>query len=511
MAEIEAKFIVRKPEQVEDALRALADAGFTIADRGETNHTDRYFDTADWSALCAGWACRIRRRDEKATLTLKSLHGPSGSVFVRDEVSQSIPGLMTPPSAPPGPAKQQLDEIIAGKPVVELFESSCQRTVYLVKKNDPESVLIELDIDRTRIEAEKTTEKATGILEFTELELELKSGRTADLERAAAVLRDQAGLMPAKYSKFERGLQAAGLELEALLENPGLPVFGEDDPILTLLYSYLAEQLAIVRRQHPRALEGVDPEGVHQMRVATRRLRAILKAFRSMLGDDVVSRFNTELRWLARNLGHARDADVTERDAGGDPQAGAGHYQRFLAQETVSAYELLVEVLQGERCTALEDELSRFVSAGPTHAMREQFGGLGIAQCAREFVDAALHKLLAHGDAIDADAAATQLHKLRIEAKRFRYLLDFFSTVQPEQWLQLTEAVKKLQDVLGEHQDAVTAQARIADYAATLTEDSDDRDKLLSAAQLMRAETERIAATRQQFVETWSEFRAVAA
>src|SRR5210317_1033448 len=178
MAEIEAKFIVRKPEQVEDALRALADAGFAIAYRGETNHTDRYFDTAEWSVLDAGWACRIRRRNADATLTLKSLHGPDGSVFVRDEVSQPIPGLVTPPSAPAGPAKQQLDEIIAGKPVVELFELSCQRAVYLVKEDDPESVLIELDIDRTRIEAEKATEKATGILEFTELELELKSGGT---------------------------------------------------------------------------------------------------------------------------------------------------------------------------------------------------------------------------------------------------------------------------------------------------------------------------------------------
>jgi CHAD domain-containing protein len=316
--------------------------------------------------------------------------------------------------------------------------------------------------------------------------------------------------MPAKFSKFERGLQAAGLEPEALLEDCGAPVIGEDDPILTLLYSYLAEQLAIVRRQHPRALEGVDPEGVHQMRVATRRLRAIMKAFRSMLGDEVVSRFNAELRWLARNLGHARDADVTERDAGEPLQTGAGHYQRFLAQETVSAYEQLVEVLLGERCAALEDELSRFVSAGPTPAMREQFGGLSIAECARQFIQTDLQKLLVHGDAIDADAAATQLHKLRIEAKRFRYLLDFFSTVQPEQWLQLTEAVKKLQDVLGEHQDAVTAQARIADYAASLTDDGDDRAELLSAARLMRAETQRIAATRQQFAETWSEFRAVA-
>jgi CHAD domain-containing protein len=246
------------------------------------------------------------------------------------------------------------------------------------------------------------------------------------------------------------------------------------------------------------------------MRVSMRRTRAVMKAFKDMLGDDVVSHFNKELRWLARNLGRARDADVTERGVRDAGDVDADHYEQFLEQETISAYEHLVEVLQSERCSSLESELGRFVAAGPTSAMREKFGKLSIAECAGQFVRSALTELLAHGDAIDAESAAKQLHKLRIETKRFRYLLDFFSTVQPDRWLHTMEAVKKLQDVLGEHQDAVTAVNRLADYARAVRLDEKGREKLLATGRLMQKEEERISACRQQFTETWAEFRNLA-
>ena len=190
---------------------------------------------------------------------------------------------------------------------------------------------------------------------------------------------------------------------------------------------------------------------------------------------------------------------------------GSGHYLQFLEQETVSAYEHLAGVLQSERCASLEDELERFVAAGPAAEMRERHGGLSIRRCAEQFVRPALVKLLDHGDAIDADAPARQLHKLRIEAKRFRYLLDFFSTVQADEWLAVTDAVKKLQDVLGEHQDAVTAKAQLANYTATLSSGADASDQLAAAAHLMHDAVERIDTSRQQFTAAWSEFKSLVA
>ena len=388
MTEIEAKFIVRRPEQVGVALRVLSTNGLAVEDCGTAIHADRYFDTEDWSILAAGWACRVRRRDGEAKLTLKSLQGPDGSVFVREEISQPLPGedAQPPFSLPSGPVQDRLGAIVDKKQLMELFRVTSERRVYRIAGTGPESVRLQLDLDQSRIEAAKATEKAAGVLEFTELELELVAGDMADLESVATLLRIEAGLVPATFSKFERGLQAAGLEIDELLEEPGTDSISEDDPVLTLLYDYLERQLGIIWRQHPRALEGVDPEGVHQMRVASRRMRVMLKAFRDILGHDFVSRFNAELRWLARNLGRARDADVTERSAKESAGAGTGHYLRFLERQTVNAYEHLAAVLQSERCASLENELERFVAAGPAEVMRERHGGLSIKQCAQTHI-----------------------------------------------------------------------------------------------------------------------------
>ena len=512
MTEIEAKFIIRRPEQIDEALRVLAAQGFAISPRGTSSHVDSYYDTENWAILAAGWACRVRRRDGQEEVTLKSLHGPTGSVHVRSEISQAAGtdhAESSPLSLSAGPVKHELDKFLDGKAVMELFRVESRRTVFELERTDPAPMQIEVDLDESRIEAPKTTDKATGILEFTELELEARTGDAADLETIAATLRDEAGLTPAQYSKFERGLQAAGLEMDTLLGNEQPVAIDEDEPVLTLLYHFLEEQLEIMRRQHPRALEGIDPEGVHQMRVATRRTRAIMKAFRELLGEERVSLFNGELRWLARNLGRARDADVTEKGAQDTGEIESGDYERFLQRETIRAYEHLVDVLQDERCKALEDALDRFISAGPTRDMREQYGDLSIAECARQFINAALANLLAHGDAITPDSPAEKLHKLRIEAKRFRYLLDFFSTVQGDRWMQTTEAVRKLQDVLGEHQDAVTAQAQLAGYAASVARHERDREKLLVTGRLLQKEEQRIVATRHQFAETWSDFKAL--
>lgn len=515
MTEIEAKFIIRRPEQLQKALRALSAHGYTISEQGASQHVDCYYDTQNWSIVAAGWACRLRHRDDANTLTLKSLDGvdTDNNVFVRAEINQRLAPqeLTSPLHVPRGQVRDELDGVLKGMDAEELFRVSSRRTIYALEKLSPSPVRLELDLDHTCIEADKRTEKASGRLDFTELELELKSGDAADVVFAARLLRDEAGLTPAQFSKFERGLQAAGVELDAILCTTEGHALTEDDPVLRLLYRYLDEQLQIIRRQHPRALEGIDPEGVHQMRVSSRRLRALLKAFKAFFGKDVVDRFNRELRWLAKNLGRARDADVTEHGARGAEHVAADHYEQFLEEETISAYEHLVQILQSDRCAGLEDDLGLLVSAGPTPDMQERFGTFSIRDCAREYVGAALRKLLAHGDRIDADSPAKRLHNLRLETKRFRYLLDFFSTVQPEKWAETTEAVKQLQDVLGEHQDAVTAQAQLSDYAASVPMDESGRDKLLATGRLMQKEDERITATRQHFATTWSDFKALVA
>jgi inorganic triphosphatase YgiF len=200
MTEIEAKFVIRRPEQIDEALRALSANGFKISEHGTSTHVDQYFDTQDWSILGAGWACRVRHRHGEDKLTLKSLQEGDGNVFVRAEISQRMKahGMKHRLHLASGPVKDELDNILDGTPVEELFRVTSRRTVYVLDKPEAPLVRIELDLDETRIEADKRTEKATGVLTFTELELELMSGSADDLEPVAALLHDEAGLTPAQ-------------------------------------------------------------------------------------------------------------------------------------------------------------------------------------------------------------------------------------------------------------------------------------------------------------------------
>ena len=507
MTEIEAKFILRQADQVDEVVRVLTAHGYRVDRRATRPHHDRYFDTPDWAILRGGWAYRSRASEGVETLGLKSLGAARRDVFVREEIEQRLPEGEQAERGPlpAGPVQERVDALAERDQRRELFSVDSRRTIYGIVTPDDPPARIELDLDETRVEARKATRKAPGILDFTELELELESGVPETVETLARLLRDELGLTPARYSKFERGIQAAGLRLPDTFAELPLDL-DKRDPVLDLLFAYLGQQLARLERQQPRAWEGIDPEGVHQMRVAIRRLRAILRAFRDVIGEARGRWFNNELRWLARQLGRARDADVLASGAGESKGGDAGRYERYIEREAADAYANLVTVLESQRYLALLDELETLIDGGPDKHALKKYGKLSIAECAKRFVGTALAKMLARGDAIEADSPARKLHKLRIQAKRFRYLLDFFSTVQKHRWQKAIRATKRLQHVLGEHQDAVTARKRLTEYASTIPDDAPD-EMIRDAEHRIRHEQDRIDVCRRDFESAWAAFR----
>jgi len=513
MTEIEAKFIVRRPAQVEETLRVVGEHGYRLRSRGARTHVDTYFDTDDWSILRGGWTCRRRCSDDGDELTLKSLGRADGSVFLRDEISQAWPAPQEPDidRLPPGAVRDRLLELAGDRPLIAVFSVSTRRDVYVATPPRAQAPSIEIDIDAARIDAPRRSEKASGVLGFTELELELGDGDAAAIEALAAVLRGEAGLVPARCSKFERGLQAAGVDLRSILHPREQPELSEGDPMLALVFAYLGEQHECIDREFGRAWEGIDPEGVHQMRVAIRRLRAILGNFSSMLGEPQASNFNGELRWLARQLGRARDADIV-RDLADRPGAfDTNDYERHVEEAANLAYDNLLLALDSQRFAVLMHELGRYIASGIDAAKQPRHDTPTIGAFADRMVAAHAAELLTIGNAIAPTSASTDLHRLRIRIKRFRYLLDIFGTVQVARWQPLIESTRQLQDVLGQHQDAVTALAKLADYAASIPVDDEHRGKTLAASRLMQREQDRIAQSRRLFPGSWSSFRATLA
>ena len=98
MPEIEAKFLVRRSEQIDDLLAAIENLGFHLTGGECRAHDDTYFDTRDWALLRAGWVYRCRRQEDSSTLMLKSTGSADGHVFVREEIKQLAPPGTKPAS-----------------------------------------------------------------------------------------------------------------------------------------------------------------------------------------------------------------------------------------------------------------------------------------------------------------------------------------------------------------------------------------------------------------------------
>ena len=194
-------------------------------------------------------------------------------------------------------------------------------------------------------------------------------------------------------------------------------------------------------------------------------------------------------------------------DARNSSSGEASDYEKYLQEQTDDAYSNLVGVMESDRFAELADKLEQFVTSGPDEKALENLGAQTIAECSKQLVGRAYTKTRARGDAIQKDSPARQLHKLRIELKRFRYLLDFFALVQLTRWQEAIIATAKLQDVLGEHQDAVTAIERLTVYVGSLPTTDESRDELLNTARRMQAEHARVTRCRQEFDTAWAAFR----
>lgn len=219
------------------------------------------------------------------------------------------------------------------------------------------------------------------------------------------------------------------------------------------LRAWLDEQVRELNLHAEVALADTDPEGVHQLRVAVRRLRAALKA-----GVAGAAELRAELRWFFGKLGPVRDLDVLlarfRADSGGFSPGELAAVERLLGglvaeRETVQAR--LVKVLRGKRYARL---LTSLESAEPA----EQ----GQVEVDLVVAIAAPHdRLRAAVAALPYEPADEALHALRILGKKLRYAAELAEPAGGKPVRALVKATKKLQDVLGEFQDSCVAEERL--------------------------------------------------
>ncbi|MGH3795021.1 MAG: CHAD domain-containing protein [Pseudonocardiaceae bacterium] len=285
----------------------------------------------------------------------------------------------------------------------------------------------------------------------------------------------------------------------------GAPVRAKpsDSPVHQLRAA-LDSRVRALLAHDPGTRVGQDPEELHQMRVAVRRMRAALKAARPLLDRVWADDLRAELGWLGRALGPVRDADVLiERlrgraaafdDSGRD---AAEYLFEALVSERETARGDMLTALHSDRYIALLRTLAAAVSEPlPTAA------GPAAGPALRDLVHVEFRRLAKSVRRAGDDPPDEVLHALRIQGKRLRYTGELAVPVVGKRMRKLVESTVALQDVLGEHQDACVAQRRVIALLDSFG-DVVDLDVVFVAGRLVEREDLSRLATRAAWSSAW--------
>ena len=271
---------------------------------------------------------------------------------------------------------------------------------------------------------------------------------------------------------------------------------GEDPPApspFEELRSRLRHQLAEIERHDPGTRLGRDPESLHDMRVGVRRLRALLRATRGLVAADTVE-LDERLKELGRILGEVRDLDVLlERleaeaaELGGQDARRGESLLASLRTERSCCRSRLLGALRSDEYLALLDDTARTI---------DELEPSESAVTLDELTGKAAAKLRKAVRKLPKDPANEELHAVRKKGKRARYAAELAGRDK------LVKRAKKLQDVLGEHQDAVVAAERLRELAAEATP-----GQALVAGRLVEREEERRLEARAAWPKAWRKLR----
>jgi CHAD domain-containing protein len=337
---------------------------------------------------------------------------------------------------------------------------------------------------------------------FRELEVELSDTATAD-QRAALLARlrsANAGAVDAT-PKIVRALgpkATAPSDVSVLALDPHSSL---EDVVRAAISACVAKVIA----HDPGVRLGEQPEDVHQARVATRRLRSHLRTFRSLLDERWANDLRDELRWLGDVLGAVRDAEVLlERlehkvqVLAPIDQPSAEKLLDRLRNDLDRRREQLIAAFRGNRYLAL---LDRLVLAARRPRLLLRIDTEADTDVLRGLVRPAWNQLDAAVDGLADDPPDSALHEVRIRTKRARYAAEAVEPVFGKPARAMARALTDLQDVLGDHQDAVIASEWLRATAARIAEE----EIAFAAGQLAGLERHEALATRESWKAAWKQ------
>ncbi len=450
--EIERKYDVDPDCDVPD-LTVIG--GVEMAAPVELEHVATYFDTPDLRLLCAGVTLRRRTGGVDDGWHLKLPRG--------DDRREEIRVVLTEPDE--GPPDLLLDRVrvmVRDSPVAPSAVLSTRRVVHRLL-DEKGTVLAALCDDHVRAE---TSSQSPTVEEWREWELELVDGPDDLLDLAEPILVAAGARRSVVASKLSRVLA------EALPVRPAWRVrteLGGKSSAGELFSAYMGEHLERLEQQD-QLLRSGDQEGVHQLRIAARRMRSALATYAPVLQSGATTELRAELKWLGGVLAEARDAQVMQERLSAlvmqqETELVLGPVQTRIDDEMRGKFRKgradADEALNSQRYYRLLDRLETFLGAPPlTEGARGRARKIAPALLQAD-LDRLRKRHRAYGKATSSHQRNLALHEVRKAAKRLRYASESARPVFGARAMRLAVRAEAIQELLGEHQDTVVARATL--------------------------------------------------
>jgi len=507
--EIEYKFLLPNPGADRAILSSLRAQGCDVQVQRTINQEDIYLDTFDWRLFRHNLSLRLRRTGGKALYTLKSIGKIKEGLAERREIECMAEGKIRAPwDITAEKINGEIAEIIYPRRLVEHVTIRTRRRTSKVVH--PDGTEVEIAFDSAAFQADGLQRPASCRL--FEIEIELKKGAPETLEAMAKNIAGTFALVPSPQSKLETAIERLGISFPARNPPPEL-IVSAADRLDIAVKKILSFQLHRLQENIPGTMADIDTEFVHQARVATRRMRSLLRLCADAIPRRSADYFAGELLWLGSLFGAVRDLDVFSlnltkfrNSIGRAPQRTMAILLRQIQEERSALLADLKEGLSSTRCRIFSLRISTFTTRKPALHPLAPLALSTVGQAAPSVISGLFNEVILRGNRLLLKPKLKNFHKLRIQFKKLRYASEFFNPAFDGALSAFIADVVKIQDCLGELQDTVFTKELIVGFLKKWKGNVMDPGLIFILGEMHQLQQEIAQAKQGEFQEIWKQF-----
>lgn len=460
-----------------------------------------FFDTFDWRLFNKGYLL-FKEATEFHLSTLENEQRVAWSFWK----AKTLPKFWW--EFPPGPLKDKLPPILDVRALLPLLSIEKQTQSRCILNEDEKTVL-RVHLEEMRV---LNTEQKTALIKA--IALEPVRGYKKEFSEFNKFLKEL-GLKQPSRNFFSLALKAVGREPGDYSSKLDI-ILSPELPARLAVKKILAHLWQIIKRNEAGIKADSDSEFLHDFRVAIRRTRSALSQLKGVFPGEITSRFKQNFATLGKSTNQMRDLDIY--------LLKKKQYRAMLPEQLRSGLEPLFQSMAAER----KGEFNKLVKALDDTPYQETISSWGIflnqaeesgregaknshkpvLALAQKFIFKKHKQVINFGGEIDDAAPDVELHRLRIECKKLRYLLEFFASLFPEKEMAiLIKQLKKLQDNLGDFNDLSVQQEKLKAYSENLVPTNREYWKIVTAVGgLMAILFQRQQNVRRAFSQRFDDF-----